>query len=117
MTINGQKQSRRVISIMFAVVGGLVLPGCVTTSGGGESPQYDQGGRQAVTVKQSDRGAVISSDERILFDTGKSEISPDGQVFLDRMAKLLTEKTNANIAIEGHTDNIGGIEYNQHLSQ
>lgn len=50
-------------------------------------PNYDQAGKQkAVTVTQTTRGAQISSDDRILFDTGKFEVKQDGQVLLDRVA-------------------------------
>lgn len=93
----------------------LLLAGCATT-GNEASPDYDTGGRKAVTVTQTERGAVITSDERILFDTGKAEITNSGDVFIERVAKLLQEKTKANVSIEGHTDNVGGTALNQQLS-
>jgi len=97
---------------------GAWMTGCATTGGpSGENPDYDASKRKAVTVTQSDRGAVITSDERVLFDTGKSNIKKDGSVFIDRVAKLLNEKTSANVSVEGHTDNVGDTGMNQKLSE
>jgi chaperone protein EcpD len=44
---------------------------------------------------------MISSDERLLFDSNKSEIKQEGQIFLDRVASILKDKTKANVIIEG----------------
>jgi outer membrane protein OmpA-like peptidoglycan-associated protein len=57
------------------------------------------------------------SDERILFETGKSDITNNGQVFIDRVAKIIRDKTKANVSIEGHTDNVGSQDLNQRLSE
>lgn len=96
-----------------------LLMGCSTPGGpAGESPNYDQGGSaKAVKVTQTARGVQITSDERVLFETGKAEVKADGQVFIDRVANILKTKTKANVAIEGHTDNVGGAALNQQLSE
>ena len=97
-----------------------VLAACSTPkSGGGEDPNYDKDGKAkaAVKVTQTARGVQISSDERVLFDTAKTEIKGDGQVFIDRVATILKTKTQANVVIEGHTDNVGGAALNQQLSE
>lgn len=97
----------------------IFLAGCSSTGGGavGGDPNYDTSGkRKAVVVKQTERGAQITSDERILFDTGKAEIKADGTVFVQRVAAILKDKTKANILIEGHTDNVGTPQLNQALS-
>jgi len=84
---------------------------------GGVDPNYDAGGKaKAVKVTQTARGVQLTSDERLLFETGRSEIKPDGMVYLDRIATILKTKTKANVAIEGHTDNVGGAALNQQLS-
>ena len=94
----------------------LLIVGCQTTGkdGGAET---DAAKRGAIKVTQTTRGAQITSDERILFDTGKFDIKPDGAVFLDRVAAILKTKTKANVAVEGHTDNVGPPATNQTLSQ
>lgn len=106
--------------LLVTVFAAMAFTGCATTTGtGSQSPDYDKGQKRAasVTVKQSDRGAVITSDERILFDTGKSDITSNGQIFIERVAKILNEKTKANLSIEGHTDNVGAADFNQRLSE
>ena len=106
-------------TFIFGSLLAALLAGCATTGGQASreaSPDYDQGGRKAVTVKQTERGATITSDERILFDTGKAVITPNGDVFIERVAKMLKDKTQANVTIEGHTDNVGSAALNQQLS-
>lgn len=97
----------------------VLMIGCAAPGGpAGDSPSYDQGGQaKAVKVTQTSRGVQITSDERVLFETGKAEVKADGQVFIERVANLLKTKTKANVAIEGHTDNVGGTALNQQLSE
>ena len=40
-----------------------------------------------------------------------------GHAYLDRIAVLLTTKTGKQIAVEGHTDNVGAAALNQKLSE
>lgn len=105
-------------SIVKLMVGSVALgffSGCAT---GPMSPDYDKNAaRKAVTVTQSSRGAVITSDERVLFDSGKSDVSKNGEVFVNRVASVLNGKTTANVLIEGHTDNVGGAAFNKQLSE
>lgn len=98
--------------------------GCVAITGGkagsgtdGVNPNSDANGKpKAVQVRQTERGVQHSSDERVLFDTGKSEINPDGMVYMERVASILKTKPQANAMVEGHTDNVGGAALNQQLS-
>jgi outer membrane protein OmpA-like peptidoglycan-associated protein len=90
---------------------------CQSTGGTGTEAETDAAKRASVKVTQTERGAQITSDERILFDTGKFEIKPDGLIFLDRVAAILKNKTKANVVIEGHTDNVGPAPANQLLSE
>lgn len=106
---------------MFTLIGGLIvvsfLSGCANKGAVVADPNYDAAGkRKAVIVKQTARGAQITSDERILFDIGKSDIKPEGRVFIDRVATILKEKTKANVIVEGHTDNVGTAQANNVLS-
>jgi outer membrane protein OmpA-like peptidoglycan-associated protein len=98
----------------FCLLCTLLLAGCATPGDGGKST--DSAKRTAVKVTQTSRGALITSDERILFDTGKAEIKSNGKVFIDRVSKILKDKTKANVLVEGHTDNVGGEKANLQLS-
>jgi outer membrane protein OmpA-like peptidoglycan-associated protein len=83
----------------------------------GEDPNYDKAGKaKAIKVTQTARGVQLSSDERVLFEVGKSEVKPEGMVYVERIATILKTKTQANVAIEGHTDNQGTAVLNQQLS-
>jgi outer membrane protein OmpA-like peptidoglycan-associated protein len=53
----------------------------------------------------------------ILFEFNKATIKPESRPTLDAVAKFLKEHPTQNIALTGHTDNIGGFEFNIRLSQ
>ncbi|EGJ48432.1 OmpA/MotB domain protein [Desulfocurvibacter africanus subsp. africanus str. Walvis Bay] len=53
----------------------------------------------------------------INFDTGKSTIKPESRTIVDEIAKMMQENAGLKIKVEGHTDNQGGAESNQKLSE
>jgi len=53
----------------------------------------------------------------VFFDTGKSELRPESGPELDRMVTTMNENPKLVIELGGHTDNVGGNELNQKLSQ
>lgn len=53
----------------------------------------------------------------IYFDFGSDELKPESDMVLERIAGLLERNPDWSLAIEGHTDNIGGDAYNQDLSE
>jgi len=55
--------------------------------------------------------------DAVYFETGKTEISINSRPYLQLIGKLLTQYPHLNIEIGGHTDNVGGLEYNQQLSE
>ena len=96
------------------------LAGCASSSKSGKEggdATSDSAKRKAVVVAQTAEGALITADERILFDLGSSVVKPDGEVFLQRVAKIANEKTKAQISIKGHTDNTGSAALNLALSE
>jgi len=50
---------------------------------------------------------VVQLPNRVLFDSGKTEIKPDGQVALDKLASVLATVEDRQFLIAGHTDNVG----------
>jgi OmpA-OmpF porin, OOP family len=50
------------------------------------------------------------------FDTGKATIKPDSNAILDDVAAALATAPALRLEVAGHTDNIGGAEANQKLS-
>lgn len=81
--------------------------------------------RQAAEIKQTVPGATVTRegegilvkfDSGILFDTNKSDLKPEAQSNLQKLATSLQNNQNTNILIVGHTDNTGSDSYNMDLS-
>jgi outer membrane protein OmpA-like peptidoglycan-associated protein len=53
----------------------------------------------------------------IFFDYNAFTIRSESEAELDRLHKLIIENPQIKVEISGHTDNIGGEEYNQKLSE
>jgi outer membrane protein OmpA-like peptidoglycan-associated protein len=52
----------------------------------------------------------------IYFDFNKSEVKPESEPALSEIARLLTSNPNLKVIVVGHTDNVGGMDYNMKLS-
>lgn len=52
----------------------------------------------------------------IYFDFGSDVLRPESEVVLQEIAQVMGQHADWQLAIEGHTDNIGGDAYNQDLS-
>ncbi len=72
---------------------------------------------QDLQAKQTDRGMVMTLNNDVLFDTGKSTLKPGADRQLDRLAQYLKDSSGTRVIVEGYTDSRGGDEYNQQLSQ
>ncbi|MFZ6847397.1 OmpA family protein [Undibacterium sp. RuRC25W] len=69
-------------------------------------------------IAQLDRGVQIVLPDNVLFESGKAEVNLDAsRSYLERIAYLLTTKTNKIVSVEGHTDNLGSTALNQKLSE
>jgi OOP family OmpA-OmpF porin len=53
----------------------------------------------------------------IYFDTDKTDIKPESHPTLQEIAKLLKQDAGLKLYVVGHTDNVGGYDYNTKLSQ
>jgi len=53
----------------------------------------------------------------IYFDFNKSDVKPESDPALQEISKLLSGNPNLKVFIVGHTDNVGGVDYNMKLSQ
>jgi len=60
-------------------------------------------------------GQVILSG--ILFDFNKAQLKPDSRAALDQIAAFLKSDPTRKVYLVGHTDNVGGFEFNMQLSQ
>ena len=69
----------------------------------------------------SDDIPIINVGERIIlegvnFETNKTILLPSALNILDQVASSLAMYPTAEVAIHGHTDNVGGAKYNMKLS-
>jgi len=53
----------------------------------------------------------------ILFDFDKATLKPGAEKVLLEMVKLMKSSPDLKVEIQGHTDNVGGKDYNLRLSQ
>jgi outer membrane protein OmpA-like peptidoglycan-associated protein len=67
-------------------------------------------------TRDSARGLIVSMSD-VLFDTGKYSLKPGAREKLAKVAGILIAYPSLNIAVGGYTDNVGGDEMNQKLSQ
>lgn len=65
---------------------------------------------------ETDRGLVLTLDS-FLFETDSSTLKPGAYRGLEKLSGYLKQNPDANIVIEGHTDNTGSAEYNLDLSR
>jgi outer membrane protein OmpA-like peptidoglycan-associated protein len=68
------------------------------------------------TVKDDDRGMVITLQGEVLFRTAKWDLKPAAMAKLDLIAEALKNKEQP-IIVYGHTDTVGTHENNMDLSQ
>ena len=53
----------------------------------------------------------------IYFDFDKADVKPESEPTLKEIAKLLSQDPKLKLYVVGHTDNVGGFDYNIKLSQ
>ena len=67
-------------------------------------------------TRDSARGLIVSMSD-VLFDTGQYSLKPGAREKLAKVAGILLAYPGLNIEVGGYTDNVGGDEMNQTLSQ
>ncbi len=67
-------------------------------------------------AEQTERGVVLTMAD-VLFAFDRSDLQPGASQSLGEVARYLKEFPDNRIEIEGHTDSVGGDDYNQKLSE
>jgi OmpA-OmpF porin, OOP family len=70
-------------------------------------------GKMAKDIAATGRVALYG----LYFDTDKAELKPESAPSLGEIGKLLKAQPDLKVYIVGHTDNVGGFDYNMSLSQ
>jgi outer membrane protein OmpA-like peptidoglycan-associated protein len=71
---------------------------------------------QVLQTRESARGLIVDMPD-VLFDTAKYTLKPGARERLAKVAGILMAYPDLHVQVEGHTDNVGGVEYNQQLSE
>ena len=67
-------------------------------------------------TRDSARGLIVSMSD-VLFDTGRYSLKPGAREKLAKVAGILLAYPGLNIEVGGYTDNVGGDQMNQTLSE
>lgn len=70
-----------------------------------------------IEVKEEERGVVMNIISTVLFDFDKYALKDEALPVLDRVTEVLKKYPRNKVRIEGHTDSIGTMAYNQKLSE
>ena len=67
-------------------------------------------------TRSTARGLIVNMSD-VLFDTAKYTLRPGAREKLAKIAGILLAHPSLKLEVEGHTDSVGGEEYNQRLSE
>ena len=71
---------------------------------------------RVLDTKDTPRGLVVNMAD-VLFDTGKYDLKSEAREKLARLSGILATHPDLQLNVEGHTDNTGGVQINQTLSE
>jgi outer membrane protein OmpA-like peptidoglycan-associated protein len=67
-------------------------------------------------TRDTARGLIVNMSD-VLFDTGKYSLRPLAREKLAKVAGIVSGHPGLKLDVEGHTDSVGGDQYNQQLSE
>ncbi|MBI2681218.1 MAG: OmpA family protein [Candidatus Solibacter usitatus] len=67
-------------------------------------------------TRDTARGLIVNMSD-VLFDTAKFSLRPEAREKLAKVAGIVSGHAGLRLDVEGHTDNVGGDDYNQNLSE
>jgi outer membrane protein OmpA-like peptidoglycan-associated protein len=67
-------------------------------------------------TRDTARGLIVNMSD-VLFDTAQYTLRPGAREKLAKVAGIIVSHPGLKIAVEGHTDSVGGDEYNMRLSE
>ena len=71
---------------------------------------------EEMKAKKTERGIVLTLGD-VLFDSGRSDLKPGALRTLEQLAAFLQGNPERSAIIEGHTDALGSLAFNQTLSE
>ncbi|MBL8175357.1 MAG: OmpA family protein [Bryobacterales bacterium] len=67
-------------------------------------------------TRDTARGLIVNMSD-VLFDTGQYTLRPAAREKLAKVAGIVSGHPGLRLEVEGHTDNVGSVDYNQRLSE
>jgi outer membrane protein OmpA-like peptidoglycan-associated protein len=67
-------------------------------------------------TRDTARGLIVNMSD-VLFDTARYSLKPGAREKLAKVSGIILGHPGLKIAVEGHTDSVGGEEYNMRLSE
>jgi len=71
---------------------------------------------QVLQTRESARGLIVNMSD-VLFDTGQFTLKPGAREKLAKISGIILAHPGLTITVEGHTDSVGGDDYNMKLSE
>jgi outer membrane protein OmpA-like peptidoglycan-associated protein len=71
---------------------------------------------QILQTRDTARGLIVNMSD-VLFDTGQYTLKPGAREKLAKVSGIILAHPGLKIDVEGHTDSIGGDDYNMKLSE
>ena len=100
---------------------GALIGGILGAASGGLIGHYmDKQAQELASVadvQRTEDGIRVTMRDKILFDTGQSMLKPESRNGLLKIADVLKNYNKTEVAIVGHTDNVGSASYNHGLSE
>ncbi len=105
--------------------GSKALNGCPDSDGDGIADNKDNcptikgtsANKGCPTVSNEHKTVFLEALRGVNFETGKSVIKTESYGILNKVAQIMNDNPHYNLAIEGHTDNVGEDASNMTLSQ
>lgn len=82
-------------------------------------PQIGEMKREAAAATEMEQQIIEKGRAKLLveFDFDKAVVKPKYDKEIEKLTDVMKKYPDINIAVEGHTDSIGGKQYNEKLSQ
>lgn len=68
-------------------------------------------------AESTEQGLVVPLPEQVLFDFNRADVREDAKATLAKVAQVVGFYADAQVEVQGHTDDVGADQYNQGLSE
>ncbi len=105
---------RKVLSVTTCAMSVVLMAGCTAPLNRSNETALNKA--VGIEVAPVTDGVSVKLPESALFEFGKSGVRGDAVAVLNRSAVLL-KRSKKPVVVEGYTDNVGTLDYNQKLSE